>query len=218
VGTPVGSPLAVQALSAVGPPPAPNDFARVQIANEPPPGLRGECAEKVAARITFRTQDGDVLLAGMLGRWAETPQRIERGRLGLSLEETQLDIDANGVPHPVDVAMKAIEDAQATPSIMRTPLPVIYASKSIDSKGTSFALRSPFAVQTLSLSPAPTSFGTTAQERASSLSTNQTSLAPKGRAANLTPSSLRILSIHADLDPLASKLVEAVWVVEPVDR
>jgi hypothetical protein len=28
----------------------------------------------------------------------------------------------------------------------------------------------------------------------------------------------RILSVHADLDPPASELVEAVWVVEPVGR
>lgn len=28
----------------------------------------------------------------------------------------------------------------------------------------------------------------------------------------------RILSIHAELDPPASELVEAVWVVEPVEK
>ena len=28
----------------------------------------------------------------------------------------------------------------------------------------------------------------------------------------------RILSFHAELDPLGSELVEAVWVVEPVER
>jgi hypothetical protein len=97
------------AASAVGPHPT-NDFARVQIANDPPTGLRGERARNVAGYITFSKPDGAVLIDRMLGRWAETPQRIETGRLGLSLEEAQLDIDPNGVPHPLDVSMKRSDD------------------------------------------------------------------------------------------------------------
>ena len=101
-------------FGAAGPSPAaegtePGDgyanFARVQIANDPPSGVRGQRAERVAATITFTAPDGTVLLEGMLGRWAETLSRLETGRMGLSLDESQLDLEANGVPHPLDIAM-----------------------------------------------------------------------------------------------------------------
>lgn len=115
LGLPPRSPLAAQSLSAIGPSPgsrspSTSNFVRVQIANDPPAGLRGQRAERVAAHITFAKPDGSVLIDRMLGRWAETPQQIETGRLGLSLEEAQLDIDPNGVPHPLDVAMKQPAD------------------------------------------------------------------------------------------------------------
>lgn len=113
LGAPVSSPLAAQALTATGPSIASQsvavpvaDFARVQVSNSPPVGQRGQLAPKVAARITFARTDGTELVSRMIGRWAETPQRIESGRLGLSLDEAQLDIDCNGLPHPLDVAMK----------------------------------------------------------------------------------------------------------------
>ena len=42
----------------------------------------------------------------MNGRWAETAQLAERESLSISLEGAVLDIDANGMSHPLDIAMK----------------------------------------------------------------------------------------------------------------
>lgn len=88
----------------------PHLFARLHIANDPPAGQLGETASQVAARITFADCDGNVLIDRMIGGWSETPQRAETGRLGLSLTKAQLDLPANGVPHPVDIAMRAPGD------------------------------------------------------------------------------------------------------------
>jgi hypothetical protein len=88
-----------------------NWFGRVRVANDPGPGRRCPRADRVAATIDFLTPDGEVILGGMTGRWAETVQRAETGRVGLSLDEAQLDIDPNGLAHPLDVAMKQPQDA-----------------------------------------------------------------------------------------------------------
>lgn len=88
-----------------GPAPSKSGFVRVCVANDP--GQRiGECARHVAATIAFLDDSDRPLMPPMVGRWAETPQRAETGRFGLSLEEAQLDIEANGLPHSLDVAMK----------------------------------------------------------------------------------------------------------------
>jgi hypothetical protein len=84
----------------------PNLFARVLAANRPPPGLRGLRADRVVAELEFYEPESGQLFLSIYGRWAETPQRAETGRLGIDLAETQLDIDANGLPHPLDIAMK----------------------------------------------------------------------------------------------------------------
>jgi hypothetical protein len=84
----------------------PHDFVRVNVTNDPPPGVVGATAEKVVARITFTADDGSVPVHEMLGRWAETPQRMETGRVGISYEEVQLNIEPNGLPHPIDIAMR----------------------------------------------------------------------------------------------------------------
>jgi hypothetical protein len=83
-----------------------HEFVRVNVANDPPAGAVGAAAEKVVARITFTADDGSMPVHEMLGRWAETPQRMETGRVGISLEEVQLDIEPNGLPHPIDIAMR----------------------------------------------------------------------------------------------------------------
>lgn len=83
-----------------------HDFVRVSVANDPPPGIVGATAEKVVARVSFIADDGSIPVHQMLGRWAETPQRMETGRVGISLEEVQLDIEPNGLPHPVDIGMR----------------------------------------------------------------------------------------------------------------
>ncbi len=90
-----------------------NHHVRALVANDPDEHV-GECARKVAATIAFidDTTDDDLLFE--MGRWAETPQRAETGRLGLSLEEWQLDIDANALLHALDIAMKAPEDARTS--------------------------------------------------------------------------------------------------------
>jgi hypothetical protein len=68
-------------------------------------------ASKVVGRISFVEPDGTVAIDKMLGRWAESPQRAETGRLGISLDEVQLDIEPNGLPHPLDIAMKRVQDS-----------------------------------------------------------------------------------------------------------
>ena len=87
-----------------------SDFVRVQVVNDPGNG-RGERANRVIGRIAFLDSSGELLIPEIVGRWAETPQRMETGRVGISLEEAQLDIDANGLPHPLDIAMKRTEDS-----------------------------------------------------------------------------------------------------------
>lgn len=86
-------------------------FARVNVVNDRPAGMPGATAQHVAATITFRADDGSHPVNEMLGRWAETPQRGETGRMGLSLDESQLDIAANSVRHPLDIAMKIDGDS-----------------------------------------------------------------------------------------------------------
>jgi hypothetical protein len=94
-----------------GPAPTINRFVRVLVANDP--GHRvGECARSVVATIMFLDGSDTPLLPAMFGRWAGTPQRAETGRFGLSADESQLDIEANGMRHSLDVAMKAPGEAQ----------------------------------------------------------------------------------------------------------
>jgi hypothetical protein len=85
--------------------PQTNRYARVRVANDPG-GRIGECARQVATRITFLSDAGKPLLSNMIGRWAETPQRAQTGHFGLTLQESQLDIEANTLPHSLDIAMK----------------------------------------------------------------------------------------------------------------
>lgn len=89
----------------------PYEFARINVVNDPPAGSPGATAERVTATITFRADDGRHPVQGMVGRWAETPQRGETGRWGISLEEAQLDVDPNGLWHPIDIAMKKPGDS-----------------------------------------------------------------------------------------------------------
>ncbi len=91
------------------PVPVPNEYARVAIKNESAPGQPGATAENTAAHIEFLGENSTLLLE-MDGRWAGTDQRAETGRLRLGAEESQLDIHANGFPHPLDVAMKVPGD------------------------------------------------------------------------------------------------------------
>lgn len=87
-----------------------NQYVRALVANDP--GEKsGDCARKAAAKIAFIEDDTDALLFEMIGRWAETPQRAETGRLGLTREESELDIEANALPAHLDIAMKPPEDA-----------------------------------------------------------------------------------------------------------
>ena len=108
-GGAAGNTSSMAASGSVGPGGQPaeprNRFARVRIANDPGESV-GECARRVVAMITFLDDAGSTIFGPMTGRWAETPQRAETGRLGLTLDESQIDIDANGLPHPLDVAMK----------------------------------------------------------------------------------------------------------------
>jgi hypothetical protein len=85
-------------------------FARVGIKNDPPPDSKGVKAEKVVAHITFE-RNGSAVIHEILGRWSETEQRAETGRIGIFLENAQLDIDPNGLRHPLDIAMKAPDDS-----------------------------------------------------------------------------------------------------------
>ena len=86
-----------------------NHYVRVRVANDP--GERvGECAGAVTATIAFLDDGGRQLIPEMIGRWAETRQRVETGRLGLTMEESEIDIEANGRPNPLDIAMKAPTD------------------------------------------------------------------------------------------------------------
>jgi hypothetical protein len=85
-------------------------FARIGIKNNPPAGSKGLKAEKVAAFVTFE-RDGAPVVSDMVGRWSETDQRAETGRLGISLESAQLDIEPNGLRHPLDIAMKDPDDS-----------------------------------------------------------------------------------------------------------
>ena len=79
-------------------------FARARIANAPPSSRRGERAERVTATVRY-FNDRESQLREIQGRWAETRQRAQRPDLNLTLDTVQLDIDANGLPHPLDVAM-----------------------------------------------------------------------------------------------------------------
>ena len=85
-----------------------NHYVRVFVANDPGERI-GACAQRVAATIAF-LDERDTPLLEMIGRWAETPQRLETGRIGLTLEESQLDIDGNALPHALDIAMKTPAD------------------------------------------------------------------------------------------------------------
>jgi hypothetical protein len=82
-----------------------NYYVRVFVANDPGEQI-GDAARSVAAKIAFLNDAGELLIPEMIGRWSETPQRLQTGRLGLTLEESQLDIEANGLPHALDIAMK----------------------------------------------------------------------------------------------------------------
>ena len=98
------------ATGPVGAIPTPNDFARALVANDPPVGSHGMTAEKVTGKIEFYDENG-VLAMTMRGRWAETVQRGQSGHLNISFDTVQLDIVANGLEHPLDVAMKRPGDA-----------------------------------------------------------------------------------------------------------
>lgn len=79
-------------------------FARARVANAPPSGSPGKRAERVTATVRYFNVDGSQLRE-IQGRWAETRQRAQRPDLNLTFDTVQLDIDANGLPHPLDVAM-----------------------------------------------------------------------------------------------------------------
>ncbi len=83
-----------------------NLFLRVQVANDP--GQDGECptARQAVASIVFRDHNTGEKLLSFYGRWAETSQRAETGKMGLSLDETRIDLEPNGQPYTLDVAMK----------------------------------------------------------------------------------------------------------------
>jgi hypothetical protein len=88
-----------------------NHFVRVQIANDPGGAQLGTRADRVVGRIAFLNEKDEPLIPEIVGRWAETLQHFETGRAGISLDEVQLDIDANALPHPLDIAMKRPGDA-----------------------------------------------------------------------------------------------------------
>ncbi|MGC9974727.1 MAG: hypothetical protein ABSC36_04985, partial [Gaiellaceae bacterium] len=90
--------------------PVVNQHARVFVANDPPSGRQGVLAWQVTAQITFE-RDGSPIISEMVGRWAEKKQHGETGHLGLTLESAQLDIEPNGLPHSLDIAMKGADDS-----------------------------------------------------------------------------------------------------------
>ena len=79
-------------------------FVRVFVANDPGDRL-GARARRVVAKIAFVDAEERELKL-MNGRWAETEQRVESGRLNPSEDEAVIDIDANGRAHSLDIAMK----------------------------------------------------------------------------------------------------------------
>lgn len=83
-------------------------FARIDVANDPPPGRVGARAERVTGEIEFLDVDCRPLLK-LQGRWAETKQRAQRDEMNLSYETVQIDIDANGLAHPLDIAMRTVD-------------------------------------------------------------------------------------------------------------
>lgn len=85
-------------------------FARIDVANDPPPGTVGAQAERVTGEVEFLDTDHRPLLR-LQGRWAETRQRAQRDEMNLSYETVQLDIDANGLAHPLDIAMRTAQGA-----------------------------------------------------------------------------------------------------------
>lgn len=96
------------ALGPSGPTSAQNEYVRVLVKNEPASGF-GAAAEDVHASVEFLDGD-DRRLLQMAGRWAEAPQRLETGRIGISYEAAQLTIPGNGFPHALDIAMRAPGD------------------------------------------------------------------------------------------------------------
>jgi hypothetical protein len=111
----------------IGASPVIHDFVRVFVANDPPAGAVGAVAEKVFANVAFVAVKGDTALE-MLARWAEAPQRAQTGHVGISLDDAQLDIEPNGLAHPLDIAMKRRGDI------------CFYAVNSENSAATEFCL------------------------------------------------------------------------------
>jgi hypothetical protein len=85
-------------------------FARVMVTNDPRE-LPGMTAEKVVASISFYDEEGNPLLDGPIqGRWSASKQPHERDRIGVSLDHLEAEISPNGLPHPLDIAMKHPSD------------------------------------------------------------------------------------------------------------
>lgn len=85
-------------------------FAGAAVANEPPADFPGLTAEKTAATISIFDDEGNPLIDRKLGRWSASKQAHERDRIGYALDHLAEDIDPNGIPHPLDVAMKYPND------------------------------------------------------------------------------------------------------------
>ena len=96
-------------LQAAPPETLPNEYVRVLVRNEPISGF-GPPAEHVAARIQFLELDQDTVLLEISGRWAEAPQRLDTGHIGITHAAEQLTIHANGTTHELDIALKAPGD------------------------------------------------------------------------------------------------------------
>jgi hypothetical protein len=79
---------------------SPRRFARVQIANAPPVGVRGENAKEVAAELTFSGSGGTPLRMG--GHWCLHSQ-LDSGK---AVWNAPIDLPANGQPQALDIAMQ----------------------------------------------------------------------------------------------------------------
>jgi hypothetical protein len=82
-------------------------FARIYLTNRPLQPSR-EVAEKVVAHITFKNRKGNAVIPTMIGRWADNPEVAQVGNLR---QIKTIDIEPNGLPVCLDVAVKYEEDA-----------------------------------------------------------------------------------------------------------
>lgn len=92
-------------------PPMQTHFVRLFVANDPGDQI-GANAESVAATITVSDLSGSVLLDGIQGRWASSPQGPELKKLGVDNEGRAITLEANGTKEALDIAMRYEADGE----------------------------------------------------------------------------------------------------------